>query len=94
MQDVPCVMTASDISLGGIGVGISLGLQPHEISTPSPPREISDRIITLRESCYTILLSEGEYQYFNGNKLCPLCTVEIACVALLSCVDVAHGVLT
>ena len=52
MQDTPGVMNPPDISLSGVAVGISLGLQPHDIPTPLPPHEISYGFITLRESCY------------------------------------------
>ena len=36
MQDTLRVMNPPNISLGGVGVGISLGLQPHDIPTPPP----------------------------------------------------------
>ena len=51
MQDTPRVMIPSDISLGGVSVGISLSLRPCDIPTPAPPHEILYGFVTLRESC-------------------------------------------
>ena len=55
MQDTPRVLTANDISLGGFGIGISLGLQPRKIPTPLPPHEIWSAADTLRECCHSII---------------------------------------
>ena len=57
MQDTPRVMTASDISLGDVGVGISRGLQPREVPTPLPPSEMPYTVITLGESCYNLVFT-------------------------------------
>ena len=53
MQDTPN-MTNPDISLGGVGIGISLGLWPRDIPMPTPSREISYGFVTLGKSCYNI----------------------------------------
>ncbi len=57
MQDIPRVTNPSDISLGDVSVGISLGLQPRDISTLPSPREISYGFVTLGKSCYNISVS-------------------------------------
>ncbi len=67
MQDIPHVMDPPDILQGDVGVGVSLGLRPHDIPMPPSPREISYRSITLGKSCYSIyimLLFVGYYIHF------------------------------
>ncbi len=44
-------MTAPNISLGDVGVGISRGLRTHESPTLPSTCEISYAVITLGESC-------------------------------------------
>ena len=62
MQDTSRMMTASNISLGDIGMGILLGLWPGEIPTLPPPHEISYSVITLGESCYNHTWSKTMYK--------------------------------
>ena len=67
MQDTPRVMNPTDISLGSIGMGISLGLQPHEIPTLMPPPEIYG-FVTLGEFCYN---PSGNFRQSLQNIVTP-----------------------